>query len=77
MQDDPTSDERDMDGTVLWRLCENGLRPWRATAGTGARCGGRRGTACRLRPAHRMDGGAFVVASVAGRHAHSLDPTYR
>jgi hypothetical protein len=33
------------------------------------------GTLGRLGLAHRMEGG-FVIASAAGRHANSIDPTW-
>ena len=78
MRDQPTWDERDLDGTVLWRLCASG--PWavadlRQELGLAAVDAVGRLVGSGL--AHRMEGGAFVVASIAGRHAHGIDPTYR
>jgi hypothetical protein len=68
-------DDEEMDSAILWRLCKEG--PWAvvelerelggdALDGVGRLVG--RGLAHRL-------GDEFVIASAAGRHAHSLDPT--
>jgi hypothetical protein len=68
-------DDEEMDNAILWRLCNEG--PWAVAElerelGRGALDGvGRligRGLAYRLED-------QFVIASAAGRHAHSLNPT--
>lgn len=76
MQDQPTLDEAAVDAAVLWRLCESG--PWtdvelERELGRAARDGVGRLLAKGL--AHRLEG--LVFPSASGRHAHSLDPTYR
>jgi hypothetical protein len=68
--------DEQLDAAVLDRLCRSG--PW--TDGELARELGIGGhdAADRLVAkglAHRLEG--FVFASVSGRHAHLLDPTYR
>jgi hypothetical protein len=70
-------DDESVDAAVLARLCGSG--PWTEAElvrelGIVGRDGADRLVTKGL--AHRIDGG-FVFASVSGRHAHSLDPTYR
>jgi hypothetical protein len=77
MQDKPTFTDVEMDGAILWRLCKSA--PWtepelERELGLGALDGVARLSAKGL--AHRIEGD-FVFASVAGRHAHLLDPSYR
>lgn len=77
MQAKPILGDEDLDAAVLDRLCGSG--PWTDAElvrelGIGGRDGADRLVAKGL--AHRIDGG-FLFASVSGRHAHSLDPTYR
>jgi hypothetical protein len=76
MQDKPILDDASLDAAVLWRLCESG--PWTEAElerelGLVAGDGVDRLLAKGL--AHRIEG--FVFASASGRHAHSLDPSYR
>jgi hypothetical protein len=66
-----------MESVILERLCEAGplkeselVREFGDEADDCADRLGRRGLA------HRMKGG-FVIASAAGRHANSIDPTWR
>jgi hypothetical protein len=75
MQANPTLDDESMDTAILWRLCREG--PWAVVElerelGRGAHDGVGRLVGRGL--AHRLEG-EFVIASAAGRHAHSLDPT--
>jgi hypothetical protein len=77
MQDQPTLEDEALDAAVLWRLCESG--PWtepelQRELGLQACDGVGRLVIKGL--AHRIEGG-LVFASASGRHAHSLDPTYR
>ncbi|MBS1861758.1 MAG: hypothetical protein JSS68_08600 [Actinobacteria bacterium] len=69
-------DDENMDAAVLDRLCRSG--PWttdelRRELGLAGHDAADRLVAKGL--AHRI--GDFVFASVSGRHAHSLDPTWR
>lgn len=68
-------DDEEMDSAILWRLCKEG--PWAVAElerelGSDAHDGVGRLVGRGL--AHRL-GDKFVIASAAGRHAHSLDPT--
>ena len=76
MQDKPTLDDDSVDAAVLARLCDSG--PWtndelRRELGLPGHDAADRLVAKGL--AHRLKG--FVFASVSGRYAHSLDPTWR
>jgi hypothetical protein len=69
-------DDASLDAAVLARVCESG--PWTVAElerelGIGGRDAADRLVAKGL--AHRLEG--FVFASVSGRYAHELDPTYR
>ena len=76
MQDHPNLDDDSVDAAVLARLCDSG--PWtndelRRELGLAGHDAADRLVAKGL--AHRLKG--FVFASVSGRYAHSLDPTWR
>jgi hypothetical protein len=71
-------DDGSLDGAVLWRLCESG--PWRPEElerELGLKAVDGVGRLVEKGLAHRMDGGRFVIASAAGRHAHGLDRTFQ
>jgi hypothetical protein len=70
-------DEEAMDNSILGRLCKEG--PWEVPElvrelGLGAKDSVGRLVGRGL--AHRLEGD-FVIASAAGRHANSIDPTWR
>lgn len=77
MQDQPTLDEGAVDSTVLARLCEAGpLTPAELEREFGLDALDAVARLVERGLAHRMEGRAFVIASVSGRYAHSLDPTW-
>lgn|GEM_PF-6686638 len=61
-----------MDNTILGQLCESG--PWTVeelVRELGNDAGDSVGRLVGKGLAHRLEGGDFVIASAAGRHAHS------
>lgn len=75
MQDKPNLGDESMDAAVLARLCRSG--PWTVTElrrelGLAGHDSADRLVAKGL--AHRIE--EFLFASVSGRYAHSLDPSW-
>jgi hypothetical protein len=77
MQHQPTLDDETLDNAILGRLCEAG--PWKLdelVRELGVNAEDSAGRLVGRGLAHRLEGG-FVIASAAGRHANSIDPTWR
>jgi L-aminopeptidase/D-esterase-like protein len=77
MQHEPTLDDGTLDNAILGRLCEAGpLAVSELVRELGPNAKDGLGRLVEKGLAHRLEGD-FVIASAAGRHANTIDPTWR